>query len=226
MDIEYTGRQTILTRKLKTQAESGLAGIAPLVSRTASAHVFLTAEKYRRIAEVTLKSRGHNLVATCEATEMEAALHDSLAKLEQQAIRHKQKYATSKRHPKPAQAGIKTAPIEAEASPEVVARPALRPRPRKLATVQGNGSAVPLVVHSYSSSNSSNSTKPRGRQPIAEPHIVRSIDSQAMRPMSLEEAVKEAAFRDRDVFVFRDRYGQVMVLHHRRDHKTELIQIP
>ena len=56
--------------------------------------------------------------------------------------------------------------------------------------------------------------------------MVRSIDSSSMRPMSLEEAVKEAAFRDKDVFVFRDRDGQVMVLHRKRDGKMELIIIP
>ncbi len=44
--------------------------------------------------------------------------------------------------------------------------------------------------------------------------------------MSLEEAVKEAAFRDRDVFVFRDKEGQVMVLHRKKDGKMELIQVP
>jgi len=44
--------------------------------------------------------------------------------------------------------------------------------------------------------------------------------------MSLEVAVKEAACRDRDVFVFRDTLGQAMVLHRQRDGRMELIQIP
>jgi len=64
------------------------------------------------------------------------------------------------------------------------------------------------------------------KTPLVEPHVVRSIDSAAMRPMSLEEAVKEAAFRDRDVFVFRDHEGQALVLHRKRDGKMELIQVP
>jgi len=50
-----------------------------------------------------------------------------------------------------------------------------------------------MLVHSFPS-----------HSPLAEPHVVRSSDGVALRPMSLEEAVKEAAFRDRDVFVFRD----------------------
>jgi len=42
----------------------------------------------------------------------------------------------------------------------------------------------------------------------------------------LEEAVKECEFRDRDVFVFRDKKGQVKVLHRKRDGKMELIDVP
>ncbi len=42
--------------------------------------------------------------------------------------------------------------------------------------------------------------------------------------MSLEEAVKEAAFQDRDVFVFRNHGGQAMVLYRKRDGKMELIE--
>ena len=62
--------------------------------------------------------------------------------------------------------------------------------------------------------------------PIQEPHVVRSADSVALRPMTLEEAVKEAEFRDREVFVFRDHQGNVMVLHRKRDGKMELIEAP
>jgi putative sigma-54 modulation protein len=75
--------------------------------------------------------------------------------------------------------------------------------------------AVPMLVHSFPS-----------RSPLSEPHVVRSTDGVALRPMSLEEAVKEAAFRDRDVFVFRNHAGQAMVLHRKRDGKMELIEVP
>ena len=55
---------------------------------------------------------------------------------------------------------------------------------------------------------------------------MRSQDSVALRPMTLEEAVKEAEFRDREVFVFRDNEGNVKVLHRKRDGKMELIEAP
>ncbi len=59
-----------------------------------------------------------------------------------------------------------------------------------------------------------------------EVHLVHSDDAVALRPMTLEEAIKEAHFRDRDVFVFRDPKGRVMVLHRNRDGKLELIEAP
>jgi len=225
MDIEYTGRHTVITKKLKTQSEAGLERIAKLVSRTASAHVFLTTDKYRRSAEVTLKTRGQSLVANCEATDMEVALHDALCKLEQQIVRHNQRKTAAKRHPKSASRDngftgevkvvVKTAAkkIAAAAAKNGAATGGHATNGKG---TNGNGrKTIPMVVHSFPS-----------KSPIVEPHIVRSIDSAAWRPMSLEEAVKEAAFKDRDVFVFRDHEDQVLVLHRKRDGKMELIQVP
>ena len=102
MIVEYTGRQTAVTRKYKGQAETGLKRIEKIVGKAASAHVILTIDKYRKIAEVTVTDSGQSLVANCESTEMMTALHDALAKVEQQAIRHRQKTTTIMRHPRPA----------------------------------------------------------------------------------------------------------------------------
>ena len=76
-------------------------------------------------------------------------------------------------------------------------------------------SVMPVTVHTFPA-----------RPPIHEPHIVRSLDSIALRPMTIEEAVKEAEFRDREVFMFRDNRGNVKVLHRKRDGKMELIEEP
>ena len=53
MNVEYTGRQTTITAKLKTQAEAGLPVIMKVCDQSAAAHVILTEDKYRKIAEVT-----------------------------------------------------------------------------------------------------------------------------------------------------------------------------
>ena len=208
MDVEYTGRQTTITKKLKSQAEEGVEAIAKIVGNSGSVHVILSTDKYRQIAEVTVQTRHQKLVARCEDTEMGIALRDALVKIEQQAIRHKKKFGTIKRHPK---ADVKGAKAE-------VATPGARKANVAVKVAAKNSvgrKAVPMLVHSFPS-----------HSPLAEPHVVRSNDSVALRPMSIEEAVKEAAFRDREVFVFRDHGGQAMVLYRKRDGKMELIEVP
>jgi putative sigma-54 modulation protein len=209
MDVDYTGRQTTVTKKLKLQTEAGLERIEKIVGHSGSVHVILSPDKYRKIAEVTVQTKNLKLVAICEATEMEVALRDALVKIEQQAIRHKKKTATIKRHPKTDVKAV-TAVVEAVA-------PAVR-KVSAVKVVAKNSlgrKAVPMLVHSFPL-----------HSPLSEPHVVRSTEGVALRPMSLEEAVKEAAFRDRDIFVFRDHAGQAMVLHRKRDGKMELIEVP
>jgi putative sigma-54 modulation protein len=212
MDVEYTGRQTTVTKKLKLQVDEGLTRIAKIVGSSGNVHVTLSTDKYRQIAEVTVQTRHQKLVARCEETEMVLALRDALEKLEKQAIRHKKKYSTIKRHPKTDAKETAASKVTHDGAGLIVTKaPAT-----KVAVKSSNGrKAVPMLVHSFPS-----------QSPLPEPHVSRSTDSVALRPMSLEEAVKEAAFRDRDVFVFRDMKGQAMVLHRKRDGKMELIEVP
>ena len=107
LNIEYTARWTNITPKIKTMAETELRRIDQMLggagrSGIIGAHVILTEDKYRQIAEVTLKTPTEVLVATCEGTEMLSALHDALRKIEQQAVRHKERRITVERHAKPA----------------------------------------------------------------------------------------------------------------------------
>jgi len=209
MNLDYTGRQTTVTKKLKAQTEAGLARIEKIIGSAGSVHVILTTEKYRRTAEVTVQTRNLKLVAACEATDMEMALRDALAAIEKQAIRQKKKKVTIKRHAKEGVRQVALAQPEDDAVAVV--------QTEKIPATK-NGSArraVPMLVHSFPSET-----------PLVEPHLVRSNDGVALRPMSLEEAVKEAAFRDREVFVFRDHGGQALVLHRKRDGKMELIEVP
>ena len=61
---------------------------------------------------------------------------------------------------------------------------------------------------------------------VVEPHMVKSGEAFALRPMTIEEAVKEAEFRDRDLLIFRTSSGEMFVLHRRRDGQMELVEIP
>ena len=207
MDVEYTGRQVTVTRRLKEVTEAGLERITKIVGKSGNAHVILSTDKYRKHAEVTVQTRNQKLVAACESDNMVTALRDALAKIEQQAIRQKKRKMSIKRHGKTVAEAI---------TPETeLAVPPLKPAAKAPAKDSNGRKAVPMLVHSFPS-----------HSPLTEPHLVRSADGVAIRPMSIEEAVKEAAFRDRDVFVFRDLAGQAMVLHRKRDGKMELIEVP
>ncbi len=220
MEVEFTGRQVAFTKELRTIADGFLNRIGKVLGRSTSAHIVLSEEKHRQMAEVTIKTRLHSIVSVCESTSFESALRQCLEKSESQAIRHKEKVKAKKRLPKAEKVSIEPE-LERRSS-----RQASVVDGSVSAPVNGNGqnngrhngkasTVTPLTVHSFPT----NST-------IVEPHVVRSIDSVALRPMSLEEAVKEAEFRDREVFVFRDPGGQVKVLHRKRDGRMELIELP
>jgi putative sigma-54 modulation protein len=211
MQIECTGRQVTITKALRALVEEGTERIAKVIGKTASAKVILTAEKNRYIAEVNVKTRACNLVALSESSlGMEIALREALVTAEAQAIKHRNKIRSIKRQPKQekqVEVGVPRGRAAAAAKPahaKTGSNGNTRPKP-----------AIPVTVHSFPA-----------RMPITEPHVVRSSDSVALRPMTLEEAVKEAEFRDRDVFVFRDNEGHLMVLHRKRDGKMELIEAP
>lgn len=219
MEVEFTGRQVTITKALRALTEEGFGRISKILGKAHGAKVVLTAEKYRQVAEVHVfaaKSRAAILLAVCEsAISMEIALREALSTAEAQALRHMNKLRTQKRAPKEekllAETPLLRTPRKSAAAanskaPASNGRSNGKPNPRQ---------EVPVTVHSFPS-----------RRAIPEPHIVRSEESIALRPMTLEEAVKEAEFRDREVFVFRDNEGNVKVLHRKRDGKMELIEAP
>lgn len=215
MQVECTGRQFTITKSLRSIAEEGIERISKLLGKISGAHVVLTAEKYRHIAEVTVKTRATKLVALCESTlGMEHVLRDALAKTEAQALRHKNKLRSQKRQPKE-EKQLAAPPVARARSGKSSGQPAQQSAAGRTNGRSRAASAAPVTVHSFPS-----------RESLPEPHIVRSLDSVALRPMTIEEAVKEAEFRDREVFVFRDNQGNLKVLHRKRDGKMELIEAP
>lgn len=223
MQVEYTGRQITISKSLHAIGDEGVGRIGKILGKITTAHIVLTAEKYRQTAEVTINTRLQSIVGLCESTSMETALREAIAKAESQAIRHKDKIRARKRKPKEEKIAENSELARTRRTGRQVSIAASADGPAGETagrTRSGNGHtrarpAVPVTVHSFPA-----------KTPIHEPHVVRSIDSIAMRPMSLEEAVKEAEFRDREVFVFRDNQGGLKVLHRKRDGKMELIEVP
>ncbi len=226
MQIEYTGRHVHITQTYRNLCEEGLERVQKVLRRVLSAHIVLSSEKYRHAAEITIKIRGAKLVSAAEATSMRAALRMALEKAETQAKRHKKKKVDNKRLPKVEKTTLEpslTRVRRGAARRSTADRKAAEGEVASAATpAAGNGKSAaakpvtPVTVHSFPA-----------RKPRMEPHVVRSLDSVALRPMTLEEAVKEAEFRDREVFVFRrNGDGAFCVLHRKPDGKMELIEAP
>ena len=200
MNVEYTGRHYEVTPANRKEIETGLSKIRKILRNKFDTKVILAVEKHRHKAEITINSRVGPLVGLAQAGDMKAAISEALEHLEKQALKNKTRIITRKRRKIDKWNGASAEP-EAAAAVAAGAEPAPAP--------------VSMVVHKFPAVAKS-----------TEVHLVRSDQAVALRPMTLEEAIKEAHFRDRDVFVFRDPKGKLMILHRTRDGKMELIEAP
>jgi len=202
MNVEYTGRQYEVTTAIRKEVETRLTKLRKILRDKFDTKVILAVEKHRHKAEITISARKGPLVGLAQAGDMNAALNEAFDHLEKQAVKYKTRWRTQKRHnhknPSPKKWNGH--------APEAVVASAVG-----LAENPG----IDVVVHKFPAVAKT-----------TEVHLLRSDDAVALRPMTLEEAIKEAHFRDRDVFVFRDPKGKVMVLHRTRDGKMELIEAP
>lgn len=199
MNVEYTGRQFEITPAIRKEIETGLNKIRKILGDKFETKVILAVEKHRHKAEITISPRNGPIVGLAQAGDMASAVNEALDHLEKQAVKYKTRWRTKKRQPRKGWEGKTNGhDLELQAAVGVTEK-----------------TAVPVVVHRFPAVAKT-----------TEAHLVRSSDSVALRPLTLEEAIKEAQFRDRDVFVFRDPKGKVMVLHRTRDGKMELIEAP
>jgi len=208
MNVEYTGRHYEVTSAIRKEVETGLTKIRKILADRFETKVVLAVEKHRHKAEITISPRNGPLVGLAQAKDMSIAVNEALDHLEKQAVKYKTRWQSKKR--------------SARKTEEVKRWNGHAPSPQTLSQEDlqtsvglSEKTAVPVVVHKYPAVART-----------TEVHLVRSDDAVAMRPMTLEEAIKEAHFKDRDVFVFRDPKGKVMILHRTRDGKMELIEAP
>jgi putative sigma-54 modulation protein len=203
MNVEYTGRHYEITPTIRKEVETGLAKIRKMLGDRFEAKVVLAVEKHRHKAEITISPRNGPIVGLAQAREMAVAVSEALDHLEKQAVKYKTRWQSKKRSARKTEAEKKWNGHS--------------PQPEEVQMKIGKTekTAVSVAVHRY--------------PPVAkttEVHLVRTDEAVAMRPMTLEEAIKEAHFRDRDVFVFRDPKGKLMILHRTREGKMELIEAP
>jgi putative sigma-54 modulation protein len=197
MNVEYTARKYQITPTIRREVETGLGKIRKILGDRFETKVVLAVEKRRHKAEITINPPNGPIVGLAQTTDMMSAVNEALDHLQKQALKHKTKWLSKKR-----KAVKKFDGQSLEENLEAV-----------IGLVENT--TVSVLVHKFPSVART-----------TEVHLVHSRDSVALRPMTLEEAIKETHFRDKDVFVFRDPQGKLMVLHRTRDGKMELIEAP
>ena len=97
MNVEYTGRQFEITPAIRKEVETGLNKLSKFLGETFKSKVILTAEKSRRIAEITIKRRNNPIVGLAESLDMSAAISQALGHIEKQALKHNGRKRDTKR---------------------------------------------------------------------------------------------------------------------------------
>lgn len=205
MDVAITARNGKISKALRAQAEEGMERIGRILGRTARASITFGAQRHVHIVELNVQARSQKFAATGKGSSPDAALREAVEHAEHQAYRYRDRRIVGKRLPK--EEKVLTAPP--------VARPKARVEPAAEVPAPARRRAkASIAVHSFPA-----------RATVVEPHIVSSGEAFALKPMTIEEAVKDAEFRDRDLLIFRTAAGQMYVLHRRRDGQMELVEI-
>jgi len=197
MNVEYTARKYKITPTVRKEVETGLSKIRKILGDRFETKVILAVEKRQHKAEITIDPPNGPIVGIAQTTSMASAVNEALDHLHKQSLKYKTKWLSKKRK------AVKK--FDGQSLEDNL----------QAALGLAESATVSVLVHKFPAVART-----------TEVHLVNARDSVALRPMTLEEAIKEAHFRDRDVFVFRDPKGKVMVLHRTREGKMELIEAP
>jgi putative sigma-54 modulation protein len=197
MNVEYTARKYELTPTVRKEVEAGLNKIRKILGDRFETKVILAVEKRRHKAEITIDPPNGPIVGVAQTNDMVSAVNEALDHLQKQALKYKTKWLSKKRK------AVKK--FNGQSLEDNL----------QAALGLAESATVSVLVHKFPAVART-----------TEVHLVHPRDAVALRPMMLEEAIKEAHFRDRDVFVFRDPKGKLMILHRTREGKMELIEVP
>ncbi len=106
MHIDFTGRQVEISPDLRRYTQERLRKIARMLGDEFGIHVILTAEKHRRIAELTLKFHDRTVASLEETADIRISINGAIDKLARQALRLIDRRRTTKRRPKPTAAVV------------------------------------------------------------------------------------------------------------------------
>jgi len=118
MTIVFTGRKADLTPDLKAFAERKLAKLERLLHESPDAHVILTREKHRDLAEIVVHARVGTLTAKADGAEFEESLGVAIDRLLAQARKHHEKIAQGRKR-----RAMRESPRRGAVTPELGASP-------------------------------------------------------------------------------------------------------
>lgn len=96
MRITITARHIQTDQALEEHVRQRLLTLKKYFDRVIDAHVILSVEKYRHIAEITLKVSGLMLASKEQSSNLRTSVDRAVNKLERQVKRHKQRLTNHK----------------------------------------------------------------------------------------------------------------------------------
>lgn len=203
MKLEMTGRHVAVTPALKTFARTKLRKIDRLLDGPTQAHVILTVEKHRHIAEIVVTARSIKLSARESTQDMYSSMGECVDKLERQARKHKEKYEERRRRPAPA-------PADVDDNPAPNRKKTVKKKTSKK-TAGASGTARRLRDNPDTG-------------PDDAPRIVRT-DIFPRKPMTVDEAALQVLDSDLGFLVFRNsRSQEINVLYRIGDGTLGLVE--
>lgn len=118
MNIILTGRHINLDDDIKSYAEKKLLKAETFFDHIIEAHVVLSAEKHRRIAEVTLNAKNATFHATAETDDFYSAVDAVMEKVDVQIKKFKERIKDRK-HRARIETPIETTEVEITEDPEM-----------------------------------------------------------------------------------------------------------
>ncbi len=153
MQVSVTFRNTGSESWFKDYVTERLSKIQKYIDKPVEAHVVLSVEKFRNVAEVNIMAKGINLVGKEEAKDMQLAIDNVIDKIERQIKKHKDKSrehktgtnrAEEKVGPREASAGFED---ESRARVVETRKVVLKPMSLEEAMIEMEGSRNRFVIY-------------------------------------------------------------------------------
>ena len=223
MRVSYKGVHHDLPPKLQKKLDATFAKISKLLEQRGEkeAHVIVTQERHLHKAEITLQFYDHKLVAIGSDGDLFTAMSDALAKLEQQAVKHRSKFREKGRRASPDKTGPDTAQQDRAGQDRAGADKAGQGAGRT-ARASMNATSKQSSAKQSNAGRASTAAAPVGGRV---PRVFRVDHHDRRKPITVEEAMIHME-DGRDYMVYRDSEKEcISVLVRRRDGHFDLVEV-